>query len=549
MPHWGYHFPTLVDGDGQPTRHLHWGGENAGLHFVEDMAGVPTTPPGAGAFELVLDAASVTYVWSTGIAKHRSGYEQRAELIDDPAARYQGRVLLRDDEVRAVRVRLARFAAAGLPFLLGLPWEAEPVLADSTGTTLSVPATARLDWAEPGVRVLVRHELYGSISTVIQTVGANSLEVLDTLGDVGKVGALVVPLASVLLDAQQGFDRYQPMEPVEQWNIRARNADAGWRRAGTAAGLDLDGALTGLRVEARDLGPTDGRIISIEAIGPAGGQLNESVVLGIPVTQFTYSSGVTTVADFIAKMSTSPNVRVIGTPVDLDATLELSDAQTDSLTGGSDVVYAEVGKTATLTTYRDRPVWDRSITVRGTVGDSIQTMADIIDMGGLPTAVQTASMSEWGQAIVASGPLGDRWQWAKKMLWTLGGSWGSFWLSTFRADLVVESTGVGTLTVTNGDAAGDVWAWYPGRRQDLAVTMTDRSVTYVRIATAVNNGDGTTTLSIVDEDDDPVTLAGTILGVSWLERVRLESDEVTVNFGEGTFDLAIQARTARQGDL
>lgn len=549
MPHWGYHFPTLVDGDGRPTRHLHWGGENAGLHFTEDMTGVPSTPAGAGAFEIVLDTeATVIYAWGTGVAKHRSGLEQRANNVDDPAVRYEAQALLLGGDVRAVRSRIARSASAGLPFLIGIPWEAAPVVASSTGTTITVPSTAALDWAEPGVRVLVKHDAYGAVSTVIQSVTSTTIEVLDTLGDVGRIGGLVMPFVAVLLDAQQGFERYQPRDPVERWRITARNADGGWRRAAVPNRLDLAGELAGIAVESRLAADVDVFFL-IDDTGTGTGAVAET---NVSATEWHVAirmePGVTTVADVIALLGSSTVVRPAGTTTNGSATVGTPEEIVGLLAGGSGPTAVEAGKTATLTTYRDRPVWDRGIVIDNTVNDSVQTMSIIIDLGGLPSSSQTASIPDWGRAVNAVGNIGAEWQWAKKMLWTLGGRWGSFWLSTCRDDLTWLSTGAGTLKVANGDGDGDPWGWYPAHRRDLAILTTDGSVAYARIASAANNFDGTVTLSIVDEDDAPLTIVGAVKSISWLERVRLESDEVAVTFRSMHFMLSIQARTAHQGD-
>ncbi len=548
-----------------PPHHWPDGGAGVGgVHFAQnhwpnaDDGVPPTGPGGAGVFELALeDTATVTYAWSTAVEKHYDGGERRASLVDDPAVRYEGSALLlgpdaqaRGAQVRAARTRLARFAALGSSFLLGLPFEALSIRIDSTALTVAVFSglLAQADWAVPGVRVIVSHEAYGSTQAVIQTVTSDTIVVATDdgadLGNVGKLGAVIMPAAAIFLDAQQVFDRYEPSEPIERWQIRARNADAGFMEAGAAAELALDSVFTGLTIYARSPG-TDGNAITVSYFGggsdPAG-----TLVETTNHVEYQYQTGVTTIADFIAAFQSSTIVRIDGSVADDTDTISGEILDTEPLAGGTDPSAIEVGLGATVATYRSSPVWDRKLVVNGTIGDSINSMVTPQDMGGLPFTAQTAKVPDWGRAITMDTMLGDEWQWAKRILWTLKGRFLSFWLPTWRADLRPVSVGTGTLTVTDGDAAGDVRTWYPLHRRDLQCRAADGTVTYVRIASATNNGDGTTTLALVDEGDVAVSLGAVPQTVSWLELCHLESDEVPVTFQGRQFKFSIQARVVQE---
>lgn len=545
------HWPDYSGGS------IHWP-QN---HWPNASGGVaPPSPGGAGAFELALDEATVRYAWITGVEKHHDGKERRSNVIDDPATRYEGSALLlgpqasRGDQVRAVRTRLARFASLGVPFLLGLTYEALAIRADSTVSTVYVfaGALAQADWAVPGVRVIVRHGTYGSAQAVIQSVTSDTIEVLkddgSDLGDPGRLGGSIMPAASVFLDAQQSFDRYQPQEPIERWAIKARNADGGFRSAATSASTALSGIdaiFAGLAVSVRTPG-TDGngwQVIVTTGASTGTGELSEDADNKIVTVKVQYDT--TTVADVITLLHSAAYVSLDGSPPDDTEVITSSNGGDVITAGGADSEAIEVGLTATLAEYRDRPVWDRPPVADGAVADSIQSMNDPQDMGGLPFTAQTASVPDWGRTVRMDAPMGDEWQWAKKALWTIGGSWRSFWFSTFRRDLLAVSVSTGTLTVTDGESSGDVRTWYPQHRKDLAVRVAGVTQ-YVRIASATDNGDGTTTLALVDESDAPVTLGGLPTRVSWLELCRFEADEVAVTFTKKSFAFSMQARVIQE---
>ncbi|MDQ3070465.1 MAG: hypothetical protein M3R55_12155 [Acidobacteriota bacterium] len=538
MSYWGGHFP--------PGGALsYWGG-----HFPEG-AEDPGLPP-IGSATFVLDgAAQVTYAWRTGLSKSYSGLERRSNIVDDPAQRYEGEALLTGANTRAVRAQLARYAALGQPFLLGLTYEALSIRATTVGTTIAVYSTALSDWAIPGTRVLVRHETHGDWEGVITAVTGTTITATDGTsgpGAIGGVGAMIMPAAAIYLDPQQGFDRYPTK--LERWQIRARNVNAGFATPAIAATLALvtpitdSGVLDGARLVARTVGAA-GNSITVRFTSDAltdGGELIEDAVAGTVHVKF---SGAGTTVDVLATLINggSSLISMLGTWTGSDLLASGDDEfPATTLSGGADQTPAPVGIGAVVTMFAGRPVWDRGIDVEGTAPDSLQSMAQPEDFGGLPFNAGMASEPDWGRNILMRRPIGPEFQWLKRFLDTIRGRWRSFWLASWREDLIPVSVGVGTLTVEDD---GDFFTWWPMQREHLQVRSLTGALTYVRISAAVQNIGGTITLSVVDGVGAAVTVANVAM-VSWLEVVRLESDEVQVEFRDWTFAVNMTARGVQQ---
>lgn len=536
-----------------------WWGYPERTWFPEGLAPETTPgtdPPGAATFVLLLEAGTrVTYSWATGIHKSYNGRERRAGLRDDPALKFEGPALMSEAETRATRARLARYAAQGLPFLLALPYEELSVRADSVGSVVAVHSTLLSDWCVIGARVVVRHVLYGAMDAVIQSSTSNTITLDVTLGDIGKVGASIMPTLQVFLDPTQQFSRY-PVK-AERWALRARNAVAGFSSSALKAELALEapltnsGALDGMRLVALTAG-ADGNLITVQQSDDAltsGGDLIEDVTAR--TVHIKYAGDDTTMAEYVALLASSSLLRLLGTYTDTDVLASSDDEfAATALAGGADATPVPAGIGATLTTFSDRPVWDRGIDVEGTTPDSMQSMAKAQDFGGLPFSAGMAAVPDWGRDVKITAKLGAEFQWFKLFLATIRGAWKSFWLPTYRRDLEWVSSVTGGIKVTT---ASDVNAWYPTQQTHVQIVQVSGAVTYARVTGAVDNGDETTTLTLVDEADAAVTLSGGAVDyVSWLELVRLEGDDVTVAFNGHLFGAQMTARVLKQagtGDL
>lgn len=396
----------------------------------------PIGPAGAATFVADLDSPmTVTFGWQTDLAKSRDGQERRAAVLDHPKRTFKGSALLIGGaSVRTLRAQLARYAARGATFLLGLPFEGVLLTQDAAGAVVFIAATAAAnnDWINPGQRVVVMSASRVAVDAVIQSVAGGSVTLDISPGAVAKAGGILMPSVPIVLEPQQGLDRYVNAEGVERWRIDARAVTFGWQHS-TGYGVDGNGAV--------------------------------------------------------------------------------------------------------LATHATKSVFDRRINVPDTAGESLQAMNEVIDLGGIPASVGQAQIADWGRHVALRNKVGPEWQWVKKFFAAARGRQRSFWLPTWRKDLDPTASGVNTLTIEGpADADGGFFAWYPTKNA-IQVVQADGTVTRATITNAVDNTNGTITLTT------GVTLSGSpITMVSWLELCHLESDELAVVFAGHQFSLQTIAR-------
>lgn len=507
----------------------------------------PTEPQGVATFALTLeDGLTVTFEWQTDIFKARDGTEQRRAILDSPRRRFQGSALLIGSrEVLMQRGQLARFAASGSTFAIGLPYESLYLASDSVGVILTVypGALANCDWANPGQRVTVIGRDLTTVNAVIQNASATEIYLDVDPGSAGLEGGYVAPLISVHLDAQQPFDRYRTPTGFERWNLKASAASFGFLKSAVAATLDIEAVysaeapnLVPMVIQARETGVAGNLIrVSIQDDSLSGVDLEE---VGNDVT-IRFVPGVTTVGELAAAInSLSTLVRAVN---GWNEAFICGDGADDTfaltfLTGGADGDTAEDGQGATVAMHISRPVFDRPLLNQETNEDALLAMTELVDLGGVSTAVGPAVVPDWARAIVLDQPLEAEWQWFKRFLSTLLGGCVEFWLPSWRSDLVVESFAGDTLTVTDYDFA----AWYP-RRRNVQVLQVDGTLTYATIVDVVDNGDGTLDLQLSETfSAAPIDL------VSWLELCRFEQDSISVQFKAANFSVATVARAVTQ---
>lgn len=486
----------------------------------------PYGPDGVATFALDLEAGfKLTLVWKTDIIPRADGTEQRIALWDRPKQRYSGAAKLTGSGPRLTRARMARFAAAGSTFLLGLAHESSPLVADHTGTSLVVPGACldRCDWKEPGQRVIVRGRDGSSfVGAVLQDASGTSIALDDDPGDAGLNGGWVMPAMPILLEPQQNFDRYQTA--VEVWQLDARAAIVDFAPAHAEIDLGaLNAAWAGARIIARPSGLL-GNVIDFELqadIGePIGGELDE-VVSSETIAKM--KDGTDTLGDLATLLNTqSSNFVLVGT-YNAAAPITSFDVFRTSPTGGADS--GSMGAGAALTMYAGHPVWDREIANDETISDSVQALSTIIELGGLPIGFGRASYSQWGRAVVLETSDPGEWQWLKLFLATVRGRQRVFWLPSWRDDFTWVSSGVNAITVRSDDDS-DIGAWYPRQRDRLMIEQVDGAITYVQISgLPVDNGDGTQTLTI-----DATLSAEDVSKVSWLEPCRFGGDTFEIEF-------------------
>jgi hypothetical protein len=495
-----------------------------------------TTTDGAATFALDLEQGyTVRFDWRTGIIPTASGIEQRSARNNRAREFYSGEAWLIGTAPMDVRTTLAKFAARAEPFLLALPHEELLITDDSSGVVVPVAADelALTDWARAGQRVVVYREdddgALDFVDDVIQSVGAASITLGVDPGDRGLEGGRIAPARAIYLDPEQDFARFE--HPEEAWQIKARAIDFDYARTlaslaigplTTAAGLDSASVVEKVPGSSPTLTVTFGAIV--------GAELSESA--GAVTVYVRTLSPATTVEQFFAALSTSTIMAPAGTWG--TGALTAGDLFGPSqLTGGQ--AQGVVGAGASLTMYDGKPVWDWPIRVSGSVTDSIHALSEIVDTGGKPYGIGFADAADWGRAIALRSAERYDWQWFKLFMTQARGAQRTWWLPTHRNDLPFVSKATNVVTVT-----GDLNVWYPTQREHIQIEETSGTVTRAKITSAVDNGNGTWTLTI------GTTLASSsVRRVSWLERCRFERDEIDVRFTAHGFELATMARVVQ----
>ncbi len=531
---WGPHFPDGAD-------------------VVIDQVS-PTGPETVATFALKLETGvSITYSWETDVFKAYDGSERRASTLEDPKQSYQGTALLLDGDSLDVRSQIARYAALGRPFLLGLPFEEVTIPAEADGFTVPVASTDLLDWALPGQRVIVFQSDGDYQDAVIQAVGSDEIDL--NVAPAFVAGGRVQPAVAVLLEPQQGFARYP--NNAEAWQINARAATFGFTAAAIPAQVSLDSPLTasglwgGIFIRAKTAG-ADGNDITIAFNDDA---IEEVVVVddGTGPVTVRFLPGVTTVGEIhIALATFSTLVKMVGVDAsNQDGVLESVDDEfaATPLTGGADSAPGEMGIGAELAMYGTRIIFDRYSSNEGTASDSVQAMSEVVDMGGVPFGVGSATIPDWGRQVLLESSSIAEWQWLKLFLATVRGRHRAFLLPTWREDLLAIGNGPGgggtTGNITISSTVGDFFAWFTTGHTFIRVKQAS-GVYWLEIATATDNGDGTITLAVVADTGETVPTATAIQMISWLELARLESDDITVMWSDRGFSMKTNARVVQR---
>lgn len=174
--------------------------------------------------------------------------------------------------------------------------------------------------------------------------------------------------------------------------------------------------------------------------------------------------------------------------------------------------------------------------------DSMQSLAEIIDLGGKPLGVGSANEPDWGRQVQLSG---DRyaWQALKAFLYATRGRQVSFLLPTWRPDMVFVSAGVNTLRVASSTAGGgDLIGLLNASSTHYLVQLlyANGTVDYLHASSWADNLDGTCTLNV----DHSPSGSGVVL-VSFLERVRWEADVHEPSWDSDTFHFEALARVVQ----
>lgn len=541
VTYWDGDFPDPAAG-----QLSYWGG-----NFPEgsyDPAFTPGVgPSGSATFALsILAGSRLTMSWETDIFKAYDGRELRAARTSLPKSHVQGSGFLVGNDVLIDRGVLARFAASGSVFLLGLAHESIPVTG-SSGAVVNVNSTTLLDWLVAGGRAVVQSGNGATtVNAVIQSWTSNTIT-LDVSPGIG-VGGVIMPAVAVYLDAQQGFQRYQTK--VELWQIAARQIPFGFEQLERAAFASLSAATAGSfhnAIAVSQYTGSAGNGVSLQFVADGTG-IGSVTVSGTAIT-YHFQNASSTVGD--AQTVLAPYISFSGSVPGIFTTLTSANDVFGpvSLANGLDRIFGNMGVGATITTFDSRPVWDRPIQSDGTVADSLQTLADLVDLGGVPLQIGPALQPDWGRQVVLERLDRVEWQWLKAFLFTVRGMHKSWLLPTWRPDLTPVSLAPGVLKISS--TIGDFNAWYSSQRTRVQVVLVDGSVGYCVITGAVDNGDGTASLSITTNLSGYGSGGGgstltNLQMVSWLDVCRFDSDTLEVTWDAGQrFSFSAQARAIK----
>lgn len=215
----------------------------------------------------------------------------------------------------------------------------------------------------------------------------------------------------------------------------------------------------------------------------------------------------------------------------------------DSMGAGALITTYNAGSVApSAITEDDFPIWDRPNLIEGTAPDSMISLAEIVDLGGLPFGIGSAPAPDWARPIKYSSADPADFQWLKAFLRLVLGRQRAFLLPTNRADLVFVSKSGTTLTITTD---GDYMSWYTSlAHRRLALTRSGAPVAYVAVtAPPVDNHDGTLSLTL------DTIVGGTVTMVSFAELVRFDnsdSDDFAIPWNGGVFSVDLVARVVQQ---
>lgn len=499
-------------------------------------------PPGVATLVLDLtNGAQVTYSWATDVRTMYSGKQFRAQPLDDPKQLYTGIAILGGNDSRVMRARLAKYAAIGAAFLLALPYEAITLSGPASGTVVPVDTTAHSDWMVLGQRIAVTDQAGNAINAVIQDFTSDTVTLDVDPGELGRYGCMLMPCVPVYLDPQQGFQRYTGANGVEGFQIKATAATFGYASGPRAAFalLTASAALTDAVISAATTDAA-GNALTITLVAdnasPMPPQINLTNVGDAYTVHYNDTTGVVTVADLIALVA---GIFTFSGSFDPTAVLAAGDAIGPvALSRGADKSYGTMGISAALTTYDGRPVWDRGVETENTATDSIQSLSELVDLGGIPIAIGTADASDWGRQVsIDAGDAIDDWQWLKLFLSTVRGRQIAFWLPTSRPDLIAVDVSTGTVTI---EIDGTFDSWWPMQRDRIRTLEADGTITYTQITGAVDNGDGTMALTVAVAPATVPTM------VSWLDLCVFDTDDFQLTWTSATFALNVNARAVQQ---
>lgn len=195
---------------------------------------------------------------------------------------------------------------------------------------------------------------------------------------------------------------------------------------------------------------------------------------------------------------------------------------------------------ASLTTFTDGlPIFTGGNEANALVGRAFQTGAEWVDLGG--------AIQQYGPYLVSHLARELRYtirtdvdrQWLKLFLGTVVGRQKAFYLPSWRADFNIIAASTNTCQYSSTTDYAGQYSLSGAHNQVMIITTTG-TILYKSIVASTDNGDGTQTMQF---DSNVV---GTISTISFLERCRLDQDDVVVVWEKAIGHTTLQAIVTKQ---
>jgi hypothetical protein len=436
------------------------------------------------------------------------------------------------------------------------------------GPLLEVGDTSLCDWAVPGQRIAITAPDSDDdrvVERVVQEATATALVLDATISaDLCDLGSEVIPTVAVLLEPQQSFARYATDEDIESWQLEAQAVNFGFPSSATPARLPLEdlatsGVLDGVVLVAKTAG-TAGNVITVEftADSLSGVEIEETAT----TLHVKFEGDISTVAELFAAISSASTlVSMLGTWEDADVIASSDDEFAPMIMGGgAEAEPSTMGIGAELASFAGLAVFDRGSALISSASDQMHSMIDIVELGAAPFAIGGATMPDWGRYVGFARDEEEERQWLKLFLAYAHGQSVSWWLPTFRSDLVAIGDGPepvpGSILpalregiIVIDSTIGAIDAWFPTRHRYIMVEHEDESTFLCEVKSVTDNLDGTADLVVeADPDDADARLPGsaTITRISWLDLCRFDEDSIKLAFSGVTTALSEKARAVQQ---
>jgi hypothetical protein len=206
---------------------------------------------------------------------------------------------------------------------------------------------------------------------------------------------------------------------------------------------------------------------------------------------------------------------------------------------------ALAGLGATLTMHASMPVVDRAIDASALVAEALIAQTERVDFGIVQATMFPRAIADWARTISLICNRDSERQWIKDFFSTVKGKQKPFLLPTWTPDLTIHTQptstalrifGPPTVGTTNYAAQ-----WFASlAHRNIQLVMSTGTILYRTISAAVDNLDGTQTLTM------NASVTGTVAMCSLLETCRLDDDELRIVYTGQRGDVQLQARVVQQ---